>query len=126
MQVAFDTRGADKGAPPLEFATGMNEVPEAVDMAVRLMTPQETSLVRAQPRFAYAGREDRPPVRRARCWRSLLACAVPAAPAGALCVCYHWLAGRPVAGLHVGLLQVSIDPMMSIHAWSCSPCRLKV
>ena len=75
MQVAFDTRGADGAAPPLEFATGMNEVPEAVDMAVRLMTPQETSLVRAQPRFAYAGREDRPPVRG---WRSLLSFTSPA------------------------------------------------
>ena len=66
QQVAYDTRGPEGHAPPLEFATGMNEVPEAVDMAVRLMTPQETSLVRAQPRYAYAGRDDRPPVRPGR------------------------------------------------------------
>ena len=62
QQVVYDTRGPEGASPPLEFSTGMNEVPEAVDMAVRLMTPQETSLVRAQPRYAYAGRDDRPPV----------------------------------------------------------------
>ena len=58
-----DTRGPDGGAPPLEFNTGMDEVPEALDMAVRLMTPGEMSLVHAAPRYAYDGRADRPEVR---------------------------------------------------------------
>lgn len=62
-QVVYDSRGEGGDAAPLEFATGMNQVPEAVDMAVRLMTPQETSLVRASPRYAYDGRGDRPEVR---------------------------------------------------------------
>lgn len=57
-----DTRGPDGNAAPLEFNTGMDEVPEAVDMAVRLMTPQETSLVRAAARYAFDGRPDRPEV----------------------------------------------------------------
>ena len=61
-QVVYDSQGEGGDAAPLEFATGMNQVPEAVDMAVRLMTPQETSLVRASPRYAYDGRGDRPEV----------------------------------------------------------------
>ena len=58
----FDTRGADGAEPPLQFDTGMGVVPEAVDMSVRLMTPQETSIVTAAPPYAYQGRLDRPPV----------------------------------------------------------------
>ena len=61
--MVYDSRGEGGNAAPVEFATGMNQVPEAVDMAVRLMTPQETSLVRASPRYAYDGRGDRPAVR---------------------------------------------------------------
>lgn len=41
----------------------MDEVPEAVDMAVRLMTPAEVSTVCAAARFAFDGRADRPAVR---------------------------------------------------------------
>ena len=57
-----DTQGPDGSTQPLEFNTGMDEVPEAVDMAVRLMTPGETSLVRASPRYAFDGRAERPEV----------------------------------------------------------------
>ena len=62
-QVLYSTRGTNGSAAPLEFNTGMDEVPEAVDMAVRLMTPQETSLVSAAARYAFEGRSDRPEVR---------------------------------------------------------------
>lgn len=62
LQVLHSTRGTDGSAAPVEFNTGMDEVPEAVDMAVRLMTPQETSLVSAAARYAYDGRSDRPEV----------------------------------------------------------------
>ena len=62
-QVLHSTRGSDGSAAPLEFNTGMDEVPEAIDMAVRLMTPQETSLVSAAARYAFDGRSDRPKVR---------------------------------------------------------------
>ena len=41
----------------------MGLLPDAVDMAVRLMTPGEVSLVAAHPKYAYHGRSDRPPVR---------------------------------------------------------------
>ena len=62
MQVLHSTRGTNGSATPVEFNTGMDEVPEAVDMAVRLMTPQETSLVSAAARYAFDGRSDRPEV----------------------------------------------------------------
>ena len=58
-----DTRGPEGDAAPLTFDTGMGLVPEAVDIAVRLMTPQEVSRVSATPQYAYQGRTDRPPVR---------------------------------------------------------------
>lgn len=67
FKVVHDTRGADGAAGPLEFNTGMDEVPEAVDMAVRLMTPGEASLVRAASRYAFDGRPDRPQVRHPPC-----------------------------------------------------------
>ncbi len=39
-QVLHSTEGGATAArAPLEFNTGMDEVPEAIDMAVRLMTP---------------------------------------------------------------------------------------
>jgi hypothetical protein len=60
--VVADTRGPEGNAPPLEFNTGMGQVPEALDMAVKLMTPQELSLVRAASRYAFDGRADRPEV----------------------------------------------------------------
>ena len=62
MQVLHSTRGRDGCGPPVEFNTGMDEAPEALDMAVRLMTPQEVSLISAAPRFAFQGRADRPQV----------------------------------------------------------------
>ena len=65
MQVLFTTRGPDGSAAPVEFNTGMDEVPEAIDMAVRLMTPQEVSLVSAKARLAFQHRSDRPEVRAA-------------------------------------------------------------
>lgn len=40
----------------------MNAVPEAVDMCVRLMTPQEVATATSVSRLAYDGRSDRPPV----------------------------------------------------------------
>ena len=66
LQVLYSTRGAEGSTAPLEFNTGMDEVPEAVDMAVRLMTPQETSLVSAAARYAFDGRSERPQVRSRR------------------------------------------------------------
>ena len=63
MQVLYSTRGPRGSGAPVEFNTGMDEVPEAVDMAVRLMTPQETSNVSATARYAFDGRSDRPEVR---------------------------------------------------------------
>ena len=62
LQVLWDTHGPDGAARPHEFDTGMDAVPEAVDMAVRLMTPGELSLVRSSGRFAYDRRADRPEV----------------------------------------------------------------
>ncbi|CAK0786960.1 hypothetical protein CVIRNUC_010174 [Coccomyxa viridis] len=59
-EVIFTTRGPDGSAAPVEFNTGMDEVPEAIDMAVRLMTPQEVSLVSAKARLAFQHRSDRP------------------------------------------------------------------
>ena len=63
----FNSRGPDGKAASLEFDTGMGLVPEAMDMAVRLMTPQEVSTVAAHPKYAYQGRPDCPPVRSC-CW----------------------------------------------------------
>ena len=62
QEVAFDTRGESQAEPPLEFETGMGAVPEAVDMSVRLMTPQEVAIITAAPAYAYQGRSDCPPV----------------------------------------------------------------
>ena len=62
QEVLHDTRGEDGSTEPIEFDTGMGVVPEAVDMSVRLMTPEEISLVTAAAPYAYQGRADRPPV----------------------------------------------------------------
>ena len=62
VQAFYDSRGADGNAPPLEFDTGVDAVPEAVDMCIRLMTPQEVAVVQTSHKFAYDGRSDRPPV----------------------------------------------------------------
>ena len=62
MQVFYDSRGPEGSAPPLEFDTGVDAVPEAVDMCIRLMTPQEVAVVTSSHKFAYEGRSDRPPV----------------------------------------------------------------
>ena len=61
--VLFDTRGDSGAEPPLEFETGMGAVPEAVDMCVRLMTPEEVALVTSKTQYAYKGRADCPSVR---------------------------------------------------------------
>ncbi len=61
-QVVYDSRGLDGTGEPLEFDTGVNAVPEAVDMCVRLMTPQEVATATSVSRLAYDGRSDRPPV----------------------------------------------------------------
>lgn len=61
-QVLYDSRGLDGTASPLEFDTGVDAVPEAVDMCIRLMTPTELASVEAAPRYAYEGRADRPEV----------------------------------------------------------------
>ena len=60
--MVYDSRGPDGAGEPLEFDTGVNAVPEAVDMCVRLMTPQEVATVRSVSKLAYDGRVDRPPV----------------------------------------------------------------
>lgn len=72
----YDTRGPDGAAPPREFDTGMDAVPEAVDMAVRLMTPGELSLVRSSGRFAYDRRADRPEVGTVSLIRGFRVCGV--------------------------------------------------
>lgn len=48
-----DTRGPSGQEPPLEVETGMGMVPEAIDMAVRLMVPGEVSHVRSSAAYAY-------------------------------------------------------------------------
>lgn len=62
MQILYDTRGQNGAGPPLEFDTGVDAVPEAVDMCVRLMVPSEVASVVAAPKYAYEGRTDRPEV----------------------------------------------------------------
>lgn len=62
LQVYYDSRGENGGNPPLEFDTGVDFVPEAVDMCIRLMTPNELATVSSTPRYAYEGRKDKPPV----------------------------------------------------------------
>lgn len=61
-EVVVNTRGASGSGRPLEFDTGMGAACEALDMAVRLMTPGEVSIVRAAGRYAYDGRPERPQV----------------------------------------------------------------
>jgi len=68
----WDTRGGGDAAPasassssssprPLEFVIGTGAVPDAVDLAVRLMTPGETAVVVSDPGHAWGGgRTDRP------------------------------------------------------------------
>ncbi len=69
----WDTREADGGtgavppspssssAPPLEFIIGTGAVPDAVDLAVRLMTPGERAVVVSDAGHAWdGGRTDRP------------------------------------------------------------------
>lgn len=63
LQVLYDSRGPDGAGAPLEFDTGVDAVPEAVDMCIRLMTPNELATVTSTPRYAYEGRKDKPLVR---------------------------------------------------------------
>ncbi|PNW88165.1 hypothetical protein CHLRE_01g017200v5 [Chlamydomonas reinhardtii] len=57
----YDSRGeAGEAAEPLVADTGCGELPEGLEMALKLMVPGEVSRVVAAPRFAYAGREDCP------------------------------------------------------------------
>lgn len=60
-QQFIDTRQASEGAEPLDIDSGMGALPEALDMAVRLMTPGEVSLITSTSQYAYDGRPDRPP-----------------------------------------------------------------
>lgn len=62
LQAFYNSRGADGNASPLEFDTGVDAVPEAVDMCIRLMTPTEIASVTSVPKFAYQGRTDIPEV----------------------------------------------------------------
>ena len=61
-RVCLDTRGPGGDRAPLEFETDMGLVPEALDMCVRLMTPEERATVTATSTYAYDGRTDRPQV----------------------------------------------------------------
>lgn len=61
-QTVLDTRGPSGAGTPVEFDTGMGSICEALDMAVRLMTPEEVSTVRSTGQYAYDGRPDRPQV----------------------------------------------------------------
>lgn len=61
-RVYFDTRSPAGDGAPLEFETDMGLVPEALDMCVRLMTPQERATVTCTSTYAYDGRTDRPQV----------------------------------------------------------------
>ena len=61
--VYLDTRGDDGDSPPMEFDTDMGQVPEALDMCVRLMTPTELATVNSTSVYAYDGRTDRPEAR---------------------------------------------------------------
>jgi len=56
---AYDTRGTGDGEP-MEFDTGVGEVPWGLEMAIKLMVPGETSLVACAPERAYVGRSDAP------------------------------------------------------------------
>lgn len=56
----LDSRGADGQAAPLEFETGMGEMPEALDMCARLMLRGELAVVTATWRYAFDGRDDAP------------------------------------------------------------------
>ncbi|PSC68182.1 Peptidyl-prolyl cis-trans isomerase PASTICCINO1 [Micractinium conductrix] len=55
-----DTRGADGQAAPAELETGMGEVPESLDMCVRLMLTGEVAALTASWRYCYEGRDDAP------------------------------------------------------------------
>ncbi|PWA83435.1 FKBP-type peptidyl-prolyl cis-trans isomerase family protein [Artemisia annua] len=50
--VFYDTR-VDNNGQPLEFSSGEGAVPEGFEMCVRLMLPEETSLVTCPPDYAY-------------------------------------------------------------------------
>ncbi|GIM00169.1 hypothetical protein Vretimale_5329 [Volvox reticuliferus] len=56
---AYNSR--DAHGEPLSADTGCGELPEGLEMALKLMVPGEVSRVVAAPRFAYLDREDRPP-----------------------------------------------------------------
>ncbi|KAG2493708.1 hypothetical protein HYH03_008222 [Edaphochlamys debaryana] len=55
----YDSRA--EGAEPLTADTGCGELPEGLEMGIKLMVPGEVSRVVAAPRYAYAGRSDCPP-----------------------------------------------------------------
>ena len=62
VQVLYDSRGQNGAGSPLEFDTGVDAVPEAVDMCIRLMVPSEIASVTAAAKYAYEGRMDIPEV----------------------------------------------------------------
>eukprot|EP00898_Chlorokybus_atmophyticus_P002511 jgi/Chlat1/3260/Chrsp22S00255 len=57
MPAFVDTRAEGK---PLEFETGSGQVPEAIDMSVRLMTKGEVAVVRSTSQYAYDTFQPRP------------------------------------------------------------------
>jgi hypothetical protein len=59
--VVWDTRASSPSSDPLRFTLGTGAVPDAVDLAVRLMTPGETAVVLSDDSHAWGGgRADRP------------------------------------------------------------------
>ncbi|KXZ48761.1 hypothetical protein GPECTOR_25g345 [Gonium pectorale] len=55
----YDSRAAQE--EPLTVDTGCGELPDGLEMALKLMVPGEVAAVVAAPRYAYAGRDDAPP-----------------------------------------------------------------
>ncbi|KAG1666907.1 hypothetical protein FOA52_005967 [Chlamydomonas sp. UWO 241] len=56
-----ESGGGGSGRPHVEFDTGCGELPYALEMAIKLMVPGETSLVASAPAKAYGPRNDAPP-----------------------------------------------------------------
>lgn len=53
-------QGEISEAPPLEIDTGCGDLPEGLEMCLKLMIPGELSSALCQPRYAYQGRTDAP------------------------------------------------------------------
>ena len=58
-EVFWDTRKDDKGNKgPFCFETGLNVVPEGLEMCIKLMVPEETSIIQCASKYAYDGFKD--------------------------------------------------------------------